>query len=113
MTTFSKPRRGRKPGAEVQAANPTLAAPPPPEPSPPAPVPTQPDLPKGKLGVMVGLLRRPEGARIADLSAATGWLTHSVRGAMSGALKARGYGITSAPDPKGCVYRIAASEAAG
>lgn len=36
---------------------------------------------------LVALLSRPEGATIADLTAATGWQAHSVRGAMSGALK--------------------------
>ena len=43
--------------------------------------------PKTKIEAVVDLLRRPEGARIEDIMAATGWQKHSVRGAMSGAIK--------------------------
>jgi hypothetical protein len=65
--------------------------------------------PKGKLGVVVALLRRPEGARVEEISQATGWQAHSIRGAMSGALKkTRGYTISSAKTDLGRVYRITA-----
>ena len=38
----------------------------------------------------------PEGgATIAELSAGAGWQTHSVRGAMAGALKKHGHAIVS------------------
>jgi hypothetical protein len=40
-----------------------------------------------KLQTLVRLLQRPEGAVIDELVLATGWQKHSVRGAMSGALK--------------------------
>ena len=43
----------------------------------------------GKLATIVELLQRPTGANIAELRAATGWQAHSVRGALSGALKTR------------------------
>jgi len=43
--------------------------------------------PKGKLGILVGLLSRAGGADIAEMTAATGWQAHSVRGALSGSLK--------------------------
>lgn len=61
----------------------------------------------GKLETMVGLLRRPEGARIDELQTATGWQAHSVRGAMSGALKKKqGLIIGSEKTEAGRVYRI-------
>lgn len=49
--------------------------------------PATPVAPKGKLGLLVGLMRRPEGAGIDELTTATGWQPHSVRGAISGAVK--------------------------
>jgi hypothetical protein len=68
---------------------------------------TMPADPKGKLGAIVALLRRPDGARIADLMAATGWQAHSVRGAMSGALKKKlGLTITSEKTEAGRIYQI-------
>jgi hypothetical protein len=36
---------------------------------------------------IIGLLKRSNGASIAELSTTTGWQEHSVRGFMSGALK--------------------------
>ena len=49
-----------------------------------------------KLDALVIALRRPKGARISDLMEVTGWQAHSVRGAMSGALKKkRGLSISS------------------
>jgi hypothetical protein len=63
--------------------------------------------PKGKLGAVVTLLRRPDGAQIAELMAATGWQAHSVRGAISGALKKKlGLTITSDKTEAGRAYRI-------
>lgn len=53
--------------------------------------PTQPT----KLDTLEELLRRKNGASIADLTIATGWQAHSVRGAMAGALKKRGHAIAS------------------
>ena len=35
------------------------------------------------------MLRRPEGATIAEVVAATSWQPHTVRGALAGALKKR------------------------
>ena len=70
--------------------------------------PARPD-PKGKLGALIALLRRPDGAQIPDIMAATGWQAHSVRGAMSGALKKKlGLTITSAKTEAGRTYQITA-----
>jgi hypothetical protein len=54
------------------------------------------------------MLRTPEGANIEEIVAATGWLSHTVRGSMSGALKKKlGLTITSEKvDGRGRVYRI-------
>lgn len=63
--------------------------------------------PKGKLATLVELLRRPEGATIEAMTAATGWQAHSVRGAMSGSLKkTMGLTIASEKTETGRVYRI-------
>ena len=40
-----------------------------------------------KQATMIAMLRRPEGATIAQISEATGWQFHTVRGAFAGALK--------------------------
>jgi hypothetical protein len=40
-----------------------------------------------KQAQMIELLRRPEGATVAQIAAATGWQHHTIRGAISGALK--------------------------
>lgn len=61
-----------------------------------------------KIEIVITLLSRPEGASLAVLSEATGWQAHSVRGALSGALKARrGLTITSEKTEAGRLYRIA------
>jgi hypothetical protein len=64
--------------------------------------------PGGKLGVMIGLLRRPDGASLEALMKATGWQAHSVRGAIAGAIKKRrGLKVEAKLGPRGQrVYRI-------
>jgi hypothetical protein len=61
-----------------------------------------------KQQIMIDLLRRPKGAGIEEITAATGWQSHTVRGAMSGALKKKlGLEITSKKvEGLGRVYRI-------
>ena len=66
------------------------------------------DGPKGKLGAILALLIQPNGATITAMQVATGWQAHSVRGAISGALKKKlGYTITSEKTEAGRVYRVA------
>ena len=40
-----------------------------------------------KQALMIEMLERPEGATVEQIAAATGWQRHTVRGAISGALK--------------------------
>ena len=66
-----------------------------------------PATPKGKLGAVVALLLRPEGATLAAMQEATGWQAHSVRGAISGSIKKKlGFDVTSEKTEAGRVYRI-------
>ena len=62
-----------------------------------------------KQAQIIAMLQRPGGATVAEIVAATGWLSHTARGAMSGALgKKLGLVVTSAKeDGRGRVYRIA------
>ena len=61
-----------------------------------------------KQATLIAMLSRPQGATIDEIVAETQWLGHTIRGAMSGALKKKlGLTITSAKeDPRGRVYRI-------
>jgi hypothetical protein len=63
--------------------------------------------PESKLGKMIALLQRQDGATIAQMMKATGWQAHSVRGAMSGTIKKR-LGLTITSDMVGSsrTYRI-------
>src|SRR5277367_5937537 len=91
MTKTPKPapetgkRRGRKAAASLADAN-----------TPPTHAVTVPAAPKGKIEMLVGLLRQEGGATIEAMSVATGWQIHSVRGAISGAIKKKlGLTVTS------------------
>ena len=68
----------------------------------------RPSAPTSKLEMLVELMRAKSGATIDQLTKATGWQKHSVRGAISGALKKnRGFKITSERIDGVRVYRIA------
>jgi hypothetical protein len=62
-----------------------------------------------KQAMLIEMLEAPDGATIAEITAATGWQPHTVRGAMSGALKKRlGLAITSEKvEGRGRTYKIA------
>ena len=67
-----------------------------------------------KQAQVIAMLKRPEGATIAQVCAATGWQQHTVRGTFAGAFKKK-LGLTLASDkPQGGerVYRIAQGIAA-
>ena len=64
--------------------------------------------PGTKQAMLIDLLKREKGATIDDAVVATGWQAHSVRGAISGALKKK-LGLTVTSDKvekRGRVYRI-------
>jgi hypothetical protein len=58
--------------------------------------------------MLIDMLRRPEGATIAQIMAATDWQAHTCRGAFAGALKKkRGLTVTSEKRERGeRVYRL-------
>ena len=79
-----------------------------PLPTPPATAPAPTPAPVSKQAGIIAALRRPGGATLAELMQLTGWLSHSVRGVLSGALKRKlGLVIDSRVEPnRGRVYRI-------
>ncbi len=65
-----------------------------------------------KLAEVINLLRRETGASINELTAATGWLAHTTRAALTG-LRQRGHAIERTVRQDGTsIYRIAAGHSA-
>ncbi|MFN3994688.1 MAG: DUF3489 domain-containing protein [Tabrizicola flagellatus] len=64
-----------------------------------------------KQATLIAMLRAPEGATIEEIMAATGWQSHTVRGAMAGALKKKlGLEVTSEKvEGRGRVYKLPAA----
>lgn len=62
---------------------------------------------------MIEMLRRPQGASIEQMAHALGWQSHTVRGAISGALKKKlGLAVSSTKEKHGRIYRIVDIKAA-
>lgn len=61
-----------------------------------------------KQALVIEMLRRPEGATIAEIAKASGWLHHTIRGMIAGALRKKlGLAITSTKeDERGRIYRL-------
>ena len=61
-----------------------------------------------KQAEIIALIQRPEGASIAEIVEATGWMPHSARGLISGGLKKKlGLSITTVTDAtRGRIYQI-------
>jgi hypothetical protein len=76
-------------------------------PEPDAPSNARPAVRPGtKQALLVDLLRRPEGATIAEIQQATGWQAHTTRAAITG-LRKKSFGVASAPRPDGMrAYRL-------
>lgn len=118
MTEAKTKSGGRAKAAATEAPRqkraPRRQAAPPPQraPEPAASRPT-PKGPSGKLGTVVALMQRPEGATVAQMGEATGWQPHSVRGALAGSLKRKhNLTIVGEPGQAGRVYRIATEQPA-
>jgi Protein of unknown function (DUF3489) len=64
-----------------------------------------------KLALVIGLLSRENGATLTELAAATGWLPHTTRAALTG-LRKRGYEVTldRTDKERGSTYRTGAAE---
>jgi hypothetical protein len=64
-----------------------------------------------KQATLIAMLRAPDGATIEEISAALNWASHTVRGAMSGALKKKlGLDVTSEKvEDRGRVYKLPAA----
>ena len=63
-----------------------------------------------KQALVIEMLRRPQGATIAEIVEATSWASHTTRGFMAGALKKKlGLTITSEKDEtRGRIYHVLA-----
>ena len=88
--------------AAKMAAAPSLT------PAPPSPTPRQ----GTKIAGVIALLQRDQGAKLDELIAATGWLPHTARAALTG-LRHRGYDVRLERGEKGqaSVYRAFATPA--
>ena len=63
--------------------------------------------PRSKRTIVLSLLERQEGATIGDLMAATGWLAHTTRAALSGLRKKRCVIVRDRdPEQQASVYRL-------
>jgi hypothetical protein len=71
-------------------------------------VPAKPKIRPGtKQAKMIDLMKRPEGATVEQIAKATGWQHHTIRGAISGALKKKlGLKVEATKEESGTVYRI-------
>jgi hypothetical protein len=91
------PRRGARPGSGAHFFSrfkETTMTKPKAKPAPAKKAPVATPRPT-KLDLLLAELGKEQGASIADLVKRTGWQAHSVRGAMAGSLKKKGYSITS------------------
>ena len=81
--------------------------------SAPIPVPVSADTPKSKQSQLIALLGNGPGATMAQMMSLTGWQAHTVRGAISGALRKRlGLNVQNRLEEGVRIYRITQASAA-
>jgi len=68
-----------------------------------------PQRPGGKLGILLAAVARPEGATLGDLTAASGWLPHTARAALT-RLRQRGYDVRLADTGSRRAYHLVPAE---
>lgn len=78
--------------------------------SPPAPKSLKKPAAPSKIGKVIVLLKREEGATLDEMVQATAWLPHTTRAALTG-LKKKGYTIERSQRAGAGVYRITTSPA--
>ena len=101
----SKPqRRMARPAMEGAATAALAASAPPTTTSAPSPS------PGNKTAAVIALLEREEGATLDELIAATGWLPHTTRAALTG-LRKKGHAIERTKRGEETCYRIVAGAA--
>lgn len=65
-----------------------------------------------KIDQVIALLRRREGATVAQVGEVTGWQAHSVRGAVAGQLRKKlKLNVVTTKSEAGAVYRIVEGDA--
>ena len=105
----SKPQRrmARPPmeGATTAATSATAAS------APPATTSATSPAPGTKTAAVIALLQRKEGATLAELVAATSWLPHTTRAALTG-LRKKGHAIERTKRGEETCYRIVAGPVA-
>lgn len=89
---------------DVPTEKPAPETPAEPDPAPKAGAPRE----GTKQAKLIAMLRAPDGATIEEITTATGWQSHTVRGAMAGALKKKlGLEVTSEKvEGRGRVYAL-------
>ena len=113
-TAQNKPaiKRARKMAREPEGEAPTSAQPAAPGLAAPgvAPQAAPADKPRSKAALVLDLLRRDSGATLEQLVAATGWLPHTTRAALTG-IKKKGYVLRSDKEDGVRTYRVDAAGA--
>ena len=94
------PRKmARAPGATAAAINPDTVTPAPE--LAPSPAPAR----EKKIDKVIALLRREDGATLAEMIEATGWLPHTTRAALTG-LRKKGHVLEKSKRDDATCYRI-------